>query len=239
MNRNRNRNEQATETILIIEDDVSLAQGLAHNLRYEGYRVLVAADGDSGLRTAVDELPDLIVLDLMLPGLSGLEVLESLRGEDLGMQVIILSARGQEKDKVLGLKLGADDYVAKPFGLQELLARVEAALRRPRLQRRAQAEEEIAFGRVAIHAGKRQVYKDDTEVHLTAREFELLMELVTHPNRAFSREHLLRRVWGYDYEGTERTVDNFVRSLRRKLETDPAQPQHLLTVHGVGYRFEP
>jgi DNA-binding response OmpR family regulator len=227
------------ETILIIEDDASLAQGVAHNLRFEGYDVVTAPDGETGLRLACDEAPDLVILDLMLPGMAGLEVLRSLRGEGLEMQVIILSALGREQDKVAGLELGADDYVAKPFGLRELLARVEAALRRPRAERARGAERSIEFGKIRINRAKRAVDRDGRQVHLTAREFDLLLELVSAPERPASREQLLRRVWGYDYEGTERTVDNFIRSLRRKLEDDPSNPRHLTTVHGVGYRFVP
>jgi two-component system, OmpR family, alkaline phosphatase synthesis response regulator PhoP len=227
------------ETILVIEDDASLATGIAHNLRYEGYRVLVASDGSSGLELALAERPDLLVLDLMLPRLSGFDVLRTLRSEGLELQVIILSARGQEADKVKGLKLGADDYLTKPFGLAELLARVEAALRRPRLAR-AQAEQQpIAFGEVAVHLGRREVTRTGRPVTLTAKEFDLIVWLATHPGRPFSRDQILRQVWGWDYEGTDRTVDNFVRNLRAKLEPDPAEPRHLVTVHGVGYRFEP
>ncbi len=227
------------ETILVVEDDASLALGLAHNLRYEGYEVLVAGDGETGLRLACDEGPDLIILDWMLPRMSGVDVLRALRAEGLEMQVIMLSARGQEADKVAGLRHGADDYVAKPFGLRELLARVDAALRRPRREQQARAAADIVFGAVVIQPGLRRVTRAGRVVSLTRREFDLLLELVSEPERPRDRETLLRRVWGYGYEGTERTVDNFIRSLRRKLEDNPAEPRYLQTVHGLGYRFVP
>ena len=230
---------RAGETILIIEDDASLAQGLAHNLRYEGYKVLVATDGATGLRMACDGGPDLVVLDLMLPGINGLEILRALRTEGLEMQIIILSARGREQDKVAGLKLGADDYVAKPFGLSELLARIDAAMRRPREVRKRRIAQPILFADVVVDLSTREARRGDEPVHLTARELDLVALLASHPRRPFTREQLLRQVWGYAYDGTERTVDNFMRSLRRKLEKDPARPKHFTTVHGVGYRFVP
>jgi DNA-binding response OmpR family regulator len=225
------------EPSLVVEDDVSLARGIAHNLRYEGYRVLEAADGEAGLRLAVDARPDLVILDLKLPRMRGLDVLSAMREAGLETQVIILSARGQEADKVAGLGCGADDYVTKPFGVPELLARVEAALRRPREARRDEAAREIAFGTVRMLPGRRQVLRDGAEVRLTPREYDLLLFLATHPDRPFDRDTLLQRVWGWDYEGTPRTVDNFVHALRAKIEQDPAAPRHLVTVIGVGYRF--
>ncbi len=227
------------ETILVVEDDVSLARGIAHNLRFEGYTVIEAADGETGLRLACDARPDLVILDLMLPRLPGLEVLAAMREAGIGSQVIILSARGQEADKVAGLRRGADDYVTKPFGVPELLARVEAALRRPREARRQQAREVLAFGDVTIAPGTRSVRRGGQEVALTRREFDLLLFLVTHPDRPFDRDALLREVWGWDYEGTPRTVDNFIHALRLKLEADASAPRHLRTVVGIGYRFSP
>ena len=225
------------ETILVVEDDESLARGIVHNLRFEGYEVLVASDGETGLRLACDARPDLVILDLMLPRMKGLDVLAALREVGLGMQVIILSSRSQEADKVAGLRAGADDYVTKPFGVNELLARVEAALRRPREARSRGAEEVLTFGGVTILPGRRQVLRGIQELHLTSREFDLLYFLATHPDRPFDRDTLLRQVWGWDYEGTPRTVDNFIRGLRMKIEADPSAPRHFLTVLGVGYRF--
>jgi len=230
--------EHNGESILLIEDDAVLARGIAHNLRFEGYQVTVASDGTTGLQLACDQRPDLILLDLMLPGIPGLEILQSIREAGLQMQVIILSARGQEADKVAGLAQGADDYVTKPFGVRELLARVEASLRRPRLARQ-QDDEELRFGEWSIHVTSRVVRRAGEEVRLTGKEFDLLVFLVRHPDRPFSREVLLREVWGLQYEGTERTVDNFVRNLRIRVEEDPTQPRYILTVHGIGYRFMP
>lgn len=224
------------ETILVVEDDRALSVGLDLNLSAEGYRVLVARDGARGLALALEERPDLIVLDLLLPNLDGYEVLERLRARGHDTPVIILSARGEEQDKVKGLKVGADDYVTKPFGLAELLARIEAALRRRRHVR--EDGNWVRFGRVAMERNGRQVWRESVPVALTAREYELLDYFASHPGRTVSRERLLEVVWGYDYDGTVRTIDNFVRSLRVKLEEDPAKPRHLVTVHGVGYRFD-
>ena len=227
------------ETILIVEDDASLAQGLGHNLRYEGYHVRLATDGLMGLKMALEQPPDLIVLDVMMPGLSGFEVLRKLRKRGIESQVLILSARDLEHDKVEGLELGADDYVTKPFSLRELLARVTAALRRPRQQRSAQAEQVLSFGELTLRPAIRELRRGSEPIRMTAKEFDLLLHLVNHPERPYSRGQLLTQVWGDDYDGTERTVDNFIRKLRRKIESDPANPTHLQTVHGVGYRFMP
>ena len=227
------------ETILVVEDDAALARGIAHNLRYEGYRVLEATDGETGLRMAFDAQPDLVILDLMLPRMRGLDVLAAMREAGLATQVIILSARGQEADKVAGLRGGADDYVTKPFGVPELLARVAAALRRPREARQEDAGRELAFGTIRMLPGRRRVLRGNVAVRLTPREYDLLHFLVTHPDRPFDRDTLLRQVWGWDYEGAPRTVDNFIHSLRTKLEDDPATPRHLVTVVGLGYRFLP
>ncbi len=231
--------KQREESVLIVEDDASLANGLGHNLRFEGYHVRVAMDGATGLRMALQHHPDLIVLDVMMPGMNGFEVLERLRDQGVESQVIILSARDLEHDKISGLRLGADDYVTKPFSLQELLARVEAALRRPRLQRQAQAEEVLRFAQVELRPARREARRDGEVLKMTATEFDLLEFLVRRPERAYTRDQLLERVWGEDYDGTARTVDNFVRKLRSKIEPDPAQPSHLITVHGVGYKFVP
>ena len=225
------------EKILVVEDDVSIRAGLELNLRLEGYRVLAAADGERGLELARSERPELIVLDLMLPGCSGLDVLRALREEGQEMEVLILTALGEEPDKIAGLKLGADDYITKPFGVAELLARIDAALRRGRLARERRAKERVRFGEVTIDRGRRRVERSGAGVKLTGREYELLLLLAEHPDRVFSREQLLRDVWGLDYEGTERTVDNFISRLRSKLERDPSAPEHLVTVHGVGYKL--
>lgn len=220
--------------ILIVEDDLAILTGVSMNLRFEGYEVLQAQDGRSGLTKALDELPDLVILDVMLPEMNGYEVLRELRKRGRLTPVLMLSAKGTEHDKVLGLELGADDYVSKPFGLQELLARIKAVLRR-----RYRTQEPVTFADVRVDLLAKSVTRAGAPVDVTAQEFKLLAHLVTHPRRTFSRDELIASVWGFDYEGTARTVDNFMRQLRLKLEPDPDQPRTFVTVRGLGYRFEP
>ena len=220
--------------VLVVEDDLSILTGVSMNLRFEGYEVLQAQDGARGLEMAVSEAPDLIVLDVMMPRLNGYEVLRELRSRGVRTPVLVLSAKGMERDKVLGLDLGADDYVVKPFGVAELVARVKAVLRR----RWGEDGEVVRFGDVAVNLGTKQVTRARAPVDLTAQEFRLLAHLVSNPGRTFSREELLSGAWGIDYEGTPRTVDTFVRQLRQKLEPDPEVPRHILTARGLGYRFE-
>ena len=223
-------------TILVVEDDHTLARGLVMNLEIEGFRVLHAADGDEGLRMALDENPDLIVLDLMLPGLDGFDVVDELRGRDRATPVLVLSARAEIVDKIEALGLGADDYLTKPFSLKELVARIRACLRRPVWH--TQPDRNVRFADVEVNLDGRAVTRGGTRVILTAREFDLLAFLVSHPDRVYSREQLLNSVWSHDYEGTARTVDNFVRRLRVKLEANAQRPRHLVTIRGVGYRFD-
>lgn len=220
--------------ILIVEDDTSIAAGLRMNLRHEGFEVSLEVDGESGLRAALDGAPDLIILDVMLPSMNGFEVLRELRRRQSTAGVIMLTAKGQEEDKVLGLDLGADDYVGKPFGLQELIARIYAVLRR----RQAAQPDRVRFADVVIDKEARTVEKSGEAVALSPREMSLLLFFVDHAGRAHSRDALLDGAWGLDYDGTARTVDNFVVSLRKKLEPDPDKPQFFKTVRGVGYRFE-
>jgi DNA-binding response OmpR family regulator len=220
--------------VLVVEDDLSILTGVSMNLRFEGYEVLQAQDGAQGLQLAVQETPDLIVLDVMLPRMNGYEVLRELRGRGLRTPVLVLSAKGLERDKVLGLDLGADDYVVKPFGVAELIARVKAVLRR----RWGEEGELIRFGEVTVDLHSKTVTRAGAAVELTAQEFRLLAQLVSHPGRTFSREQLLSGAWGVDYEGTPRTVDTFVRQLRQKLEPNPDAPRYILTARGLGYRFE-
>jgi DNA-binding response OmpR family regulator len=222
--------------ILVVEDDLAILTGLSMNLKFEGYEVLQAQDGRTGLARALDESPDLVVLDLMLPELNGYEVVKELRQRGRDTPIVVLSAKGSEPDKILGLNLGADDYVVKPFGLQELLARIKAVLRRRYPS--SGAPPPVGFGDVQVDLTAKTVTRADKPVELTAQEFKLLAHFLAHPGRTFSREELLSAAWGYDYEGSARTVDNFMRQLRLKFEPDPEEPRHFLTVRGLGYRFD-
>jgi len=224
-------------TVLIVEDDPSIALGLRINLEAEGYHVLSAEDGEKGLLVARTESPQLIILDVMLPKLNGFEVLRTLRQEGYTMPIIVLSARTGEMDKVTGLELGAEDYVAKPFSLAELLARVRAALRRGRPA--PPAARVVTFGDVTIDIDARQVVRAKEPVDMTATEFDVLMCFVSSKGRALGREEIFKQVWGPNHHGTPRTIDNFVQQLRAKLEVDPQDPRYFLTVRGIGYRFTP
>ncbi len=226
----------ASERILLIEDDASIVAGLELNLSLEGYQVITAGDGETGLRLATDMEPDVILLDIMLPRVNGLEVLRRLRKVNTDVPVLILTARGEEADKVLGLQLGADDYISKPFSLGELRARINASLRRQRLRVADQAV--LAFGDVEVDFDRHYVSRAGKEVPMTAREFALLEYFLHNPDRAVARETLLEAVWGTQYL-SQRTIDNFIVRLRAKLEPDPDRPRHFITVRGVGYRFEP
>jgi len=228
--------------ILVIEDNPDLAYGLRNNLEIEGYEVEVAKDGTKGLsraRTAKPP-PDLIVLDLMLPGMDGFRVLRALREDGHGMPVLILTARGEEADKVRGLRLGADDYVTKPFGVLELLARIEALLRRVIAPRKNGGPPTPAFekyGEIEVLTPSRTVLRDGAPVALTPKEYDLLLALIRRDGACITRTELLTEVWGYSAEVMSRTVDTHVAELRRKLEHDPANPQHILTVRKTGYRL--
>jgi DNA-binding response OmpR family regulator len=224
--------------VLVVEDDASIALGLRINLEGEGYEVLSAEDGERGLSLAVEHNPDVILLDVMLPKMNGLQVLQAIRERGLPMPIIMLSARTGEMDKVAGLELGAEDYVAKPFSLAELLARVRAALRRgPRV---AEVPTPVlrVFGDIRVDAAARTVSRAGEPLEVTATEFDVLLCLVQARGVALSREEIFSRVWGPNHHGTPRTIDNFIQQLRAKLERDPQKPRHLLTVRGVGYRFD-
>jgi len=223
--------------ILVVEDDPSITLGLQMNLEAEGYEVSIAIDGEDGLARAVSANVDLVILDVMLPKMNGLEVVKAIRGQGNHVPVVMLSARGAEMDKVMGLELGAEDYITKPFSLAELLARVKAVLRRDGIARQA-PERLVRAGDLQIDSGLRQVLKGGDPVPLTATEFDVLWCLVEASNRVLTREDILTRVWGVGHHGTLRTIDNFLLQLRTKLESDPAEPEHLLTVRGVGYRFK-
>lgn len=236
----------ARPRILVVEDDESIALALKLNLEAEGYAVSWEADGESGLGAARSADPDLVILDVMLPKKNGLEVVRQLRSEGRLVPVIMLSARGAESDKVLGLELGAEDYITKPFGLAELFARVKAVLRRaPRAplengqheRPKSERPEPLEVADLVIDPGTRQVHKAGVSVGLTATEFDVLWCLVEAGGQVLSRDQIQVRVWGPDHHGTLRTIDNFLLQLRNKLETDPGAPRHLITVRGVGYRF--
>jgi two-component system alkaline phosphatase synthesis response regulator PhoP len=234
--------------VTVVEDDAAIAEGLALNLRLQGYRSEIVGDGESAVRQIETNRPDVVLLDISLPAQSGLWVLEQLRGRENHVPIIALSARHDEFDKVAALRLGADDYITKPFALAELMARVAAVLRRARFAVAARAPEEVPaagaagnilrFGDVTVDVANRTVVRGDQPVQLTRLEFELLTFLCQNRDRVHSREELLRRVWGFQ-QGQARTVDNFVAQLRAKLEQDPDRPRHLLTVRGSGYRFSP
>ncbi len=220
--------------ILVVDDEPAIVRGLEDNLRFEGYQTVSATNGEDGLARALSEAPDLVLLDVMMPKMSGWDVCRELRRRGVGVPVIMLTARGAEVDRVLGLELGADDYVTKPFSLRELLARVRAVLRRPGPR---QKFEEFAFGDVRIRLRGRQVFRAGREVRLTRKEFDLLVFLVEHRGEVVTRERLLDEVWGYERFPTTRTVDTHVLRLRRKFESDPDRPVWILTVHGQGYKF--
>jgi DNA-binding response OmpR family regulator len=228
------------ERILVIEDDPSILRGLQLNLGMEGYAVRSATDGEAGLALARAERFDLLVVDLMLPRLSGLEINRELRRDDADLPVLILSAKGQESDKVAGLQLGADDYMVKPFSLKELLARIGALLRRRRVRGETGTPRALKrAGPVELDLAARRATVGGRALELTTREFDLLAFFVVHPDRVHSREQLMEAVWGSRYFGTARTVDNFVARLRAHIGDDAEHPRHLETVRGIGYRFIP
>jgi DNA-binding response OmpR family regulator len=222
--------------ILIVEDEATLRDTLALNLRAEGHQVIAAADGAAGLQLAREQSPDLVILDLMLPELDGLSLTRMLR-RDSNVPIIMLTARGTEMDRIAGLETGADDYVVKPFSLGELLARVRANLRRASTDPRA-AGSRLQSGDLALDLLARRAALAGNEIKLTHREFDLLAELMRNQGAVLSRDLLLTRVWGYDYGGDSHTVDVHIRWLREKVEIDPSAPSRITTVRGVGYRFE-
>ncbi len=221
--------------ILLVEDDNTLIETLSYNLRNEGYKLVTATDGKVGLELGRDEKLDLILLDVMLPELDGLSVCRILRREGVETPVILLTARSGEMDKIIGLDSGADDYITKPFSLGELLARIRVVLRR---KPSAGLANKVTAGGLTIDFVSRQVQRDDETLSLSHKEFDLLAELVRNQGAVLSRDLLLTKVWGYDYTGGTRTVDVHIRWLREKIEADPSHPEHILTVRGIGYRFE-
>jgi DNA-binding response OmpR family regulator len=225
------------ETILVIEDDPSILLGLRKNLEYEGYQVLVAKDGEEGLAMAFDQSPDLILLDIMLPHVNGFEICRSIRRHEPTVPILIISAKDQEIDKIMGLELGADDYITKPFSVKELLARVKSAFRRTRA---LEGEDKpFVFGVTEVDYAGRVLRVHGEPVECTPKEFDLLRFLIRNKGRVLSRDQILNKVWGYDYYGTPRTIDNFIQKLRQKVENDAQRPDHIQTVRGIGYKFVP
>jgi DNA-binding response OmpR family regulator len=220
--------------ILIVDDEPEMVRGLADNLKFEGYTTLTAGNGADAVALATREALDLIILDVMMPAMSGWDVCRQLRRHGIDVPIIMLTARGAEADRVQGLELGADDYVTKPFSLRELLARVRAVLRRPGPREKF---EELAFGDVRVRRRARQVHRAGREVALTRKEFDLLVYFVEHRGEVITRDRLLDEVWGYEQFPTTRTVDTHVLRLRQKLEHDPEHPTWILTVHRQGYKF--
>ncbi len=222
--------------ILIVEDDPSIRLGLKRSLEFEGFTIDLARDGEEAIQRAFDKKPDLIVLDIMLPRVNGFEVCRTVRKYDTAIPILILSAKGDEGDKVLGLELGADDYITKPFSIRELTARIKAALRR----RRAMEGEVDTFEEAELRidfAGQILAVQGE-ERELSTREFKLLRHLIQNRGRVLSRDQILNKVWGYDYDGTPRTIDNFINKLRQKLGDDPTSPRWIQTVRGSGYKFK-
>jgi DNA-binding response OmpR family regulator len=236
----RRRRNYMTRKILVIEDDNDIAQLVELHLKDAGHEVRVAHDGKAGLQLALSKPYDLIILDLLLPGVDGLEICKRIRAASTYTPILMLTARSAELDRVLGLEIGADDYLTKPFSIRELLARVKALFRREEALRSeaSQASQKIVrSGGITIDAEKRQVTLEDKSVSLTAKEFDLLLHFVKHPGRVFTRMELLSQVWGYGYEGYEHTVNSHINRLRAKIEENPAKPRYILSVRGVGYKF--
>lgn len=225
------------KTILVIEDDVSILRGLRDNLKFEEYEVLTATDGHEGIILALEKSPDLVLLDIMLPGISGYDICRKVKEQKPDLPIIMLTARSKEIDKIAGLDLGADDYVTKPFSTPELLARIRAALRRA--QNKTPIQEKYSFGKVSMDFKQYQTFINNEEVHLSAREYAIMKFLIEHAGEVIHRHALLDEVWGYESYPTTRTVDNYILDLRKKLEEEPSRPKHILSIRGVGYKFAP
>ncbi len=221
--------------VLIIEDEPEMVRGLRHNFEFEGYRVFVARDGEAAINETLHSNPDIILLDVMLPKLSGLDVCRDLRAKGITTPIIMLTARGQETDKIVGLEVGADDYVTKPFSIKELLARVRAHLRRS--TNGVRTLERYRFGDVELDFKKYRAVRAGRPIDLSPREFEILKCLILHENEIVTRDQLLDEVWGLQNYPITRTVDNHIAKLRQKIEASPSEPEHIITVHRIGYRF--
>jgi two-component system, OmpR family, alkaline phosphatase synthesis response regulator PhoP len=230
----------ASPSILLVEDDSDIADLLHLHLSDQGYEVDVVTDGTKGLDRARREDYDLVILDVMLPGTDGFDICRELRAEDRTTPILMITAKSEEVDKVLGLELGADDYVTKPFSIREVLARIKAMFRRIEVDRQAVAEPDdqpIDLGRLHIEPTKRKVQRNDVAIDLTSKEYDLLLLFAQNPGRVYSRQELLDEIWGYQYSGYSHTVNTHINRLRNKLEADPSDPQYVRTVWGIGYRF--
>ncbi len=223
--------------ILIIEDEPNMLTGLRDNLAFEGYSVETASDGNIGLEKALNNSYDLILLDVMLPKRSGYDVCKMMRAKDNFTPVIFLSAKGEEIDKVIGLELGADDYITKPFGLRELLARIKAILRRHQKEKENESLQEATIGKLKVDFDRYKAFENNVPVKVSHKEVEILKYMLAHANEVVSRDDLLVNIWGYNERPHTRTVDNFMVKIRQKVEIDPNDPQYILTVHGVGYKL--
>lgn len=223
------------KVILVVEDDPNIRLGLEDNLDLEGYQVLSASDGVKGLKSALENNIDLLILDIMLPGMNGYEICRKVKAEKSELPVIMLTARGSEMDKIAGLDIGADDYITKPFSLPELLARIRAAFRR--IKKDLQPLTSFSYDNVFLDFRNFQAFFKDSEVSLTNKEFEIMAYFINHENQVIHRHDLLNEVWGYEAVPTTRTVDNFILNLRKKLEENPSKPKHIISVRSIGYKF--
>ncbi len=223
------------ETILVVEDDASIQRGLELNLQVEGYSVITAGDGETGLQKAIERKPDLLLLDVMLPKMSGFDICRQIRKQGMTMPIIMLTAKTQEIDKIMGLELGADDYVTKPFSIAEVVARVNAHLRRSKKFDTSSAD--YNFGDYNLDVKGQVLRKGGEQIELSQKEFLMLKLFLENEGKVLSRQEILTKVWGFDYFGTDRTVDNFINKLRQKIEVDINAPDHILTMRGSGYKF--
>ncbi len=223
--------------ILIIEDEIDMAQGLKDNFEFDGHEVSIASDGEKGLEMALTTSPQLIILDIMLPKISGFDVCKAIRHKGLATPIMMLTARGQEIDKILGLEFGADDYITKPFSVRELLARVKAVLRRYEDFSASIPAQFNQIGKLKVDFAQYRAMDEKGEVELSHKEFEILKFLLLHKGQTVSRDQLLNEIWGYEAFPATRTVDNFIVKLRKRIEDDPDHPRHIITVYGIGYKF--
>jgi DNA-binding response OmpR family regulator len=224
--------------ILIVEDELNMLQGIKDNLEYEGYEVETASDGNDGMEKILNNQYDLVLLDVMLPAISGFDICKNVRKAGIVTPIILLTAKGEEIDKVLGLELGADDYITKPFSLRELLARIKAVMRRSgESGKNKTVQEKMTFGRLSVNFKTYEALCDGEPVKMSHKEFEIIHYLFDHANETVHRDDLMSSVWGIDFDITTRTVDNFILKLRQKIESDLNSPKHILTAHGIGYKL--